>query len=349
MKKLLLAILIFLGLCTFTNAQDIHFSQYYASPLTLNPAMTGMVNGDFRVALNYRSQWFAVPTFSSISPYNTYQGSFDMPLFKRKLENSVFGIGAMFYADEAGNGSLTTMSGMGSISYHAGLDRFGRHRLGLGIQAGIVSKRIFDGDLLFENQFDNQLNTFNPLNWNGESFDNISLMYPDVNIGVLYTSQFNKKNGMYLGGSVNHVAQPTESFLGQDNKLERRFIAHGGAKLGAGKYAYIFPTFLFMTQGQAQQFNLGSGFEYELSEEFAFFAGGWARVAGGIDGFDIDAFIGNVGIEFYDVRIGASYDMTLSKFREANNSNGAFEISVIYIHNQTKPGDIDYNRFCPKF
>src|ERR1035437_9240949 len=79
MKKIY-AILLF-AICTgFTYAQDIHFSQYYASPLTLNPALTGLVNGVFRASLNYRNQWFNIPTQNTIAPYQTYQASFDMPL-----------------------------------------------------------------------------------------------------------------------------------------------------------------------------------------------------------------------------------------------------------------------------
>ena len=39
------------------QAQDPAFSQFFASPLTLNPALTGKFNGTLRVAGNYRNQW----------------------------------------------------------------------------------------------------------------------------------------------------------------------------------------------------------------------------------------------------------------------------------------------------
>ena len=70
-------------------AQDIHFSQYYASPLTLNPALTANINGVFRVAANYRNQWFNVPTLNSVAPYQTYQVSFDAPILRERLGNRV--------------------------------------------------------------------------------------------------------------------------------------------------------------------------------------------------------------------------------------------------------------------
>jgi hypothetical protein len=39
------------------KGQDIHFSQYYASPLSLNPANTGNYDGDWRLMNSYRQQW----------------------------------------------------------------------------------------------------------------------------------------------------------------------------------------------------------------------------------------------------------------------------------------------------
>ena len=58
------------------NAQDIHFSQFYFSPLSLNPANTGNYKGDYRLFGNYRSQWRdiskAYNTFSAGGDFNIY-------------------------------------------------------------------------------------------------------------------------------------------------------------------------------------------------------------------------------------------------------------------------------------
>ncbi|MBS1611848.1 MAG: type IX secretion system membrane protein PorP/SprF, partial [Bacteroidetes bacterium] len=86
-------------------AQDIHFSQYYASPLTLNPALTANINGVFRAAFNYRNQWFTIPVLNSVAPYQTYQASFDAPILRERLGNDGFGFGGAFYADKAGDGA----------------------------------------------------------------------------------------------------------------------------------------------------------------------------------------------------------------------------------------------------
>jgi type IX secretion system PorP/SprF family membrane protein len=352
MKKIfLLAISAVVLSFTQVKAQDIHFSQYYASPLTLNPALTGLINGDFRAVANYRGQWFSIPTTSAAAPYNTYQGSFDASVFRKKLKNSGLGLGAMFYADEAGNGSLTTYAAMANVAYHQSVDRFGRSRLSLGFQGGMIQKRIFQHDLLFEQQFDAGLNSFNPFLSNGEDdFNDGTFTYFDMNIGALFSSRVNSKFSYYLGFAANHVTRPAESFLGNaGNSIDMRYIAHMGMEIRTSKVFKILPTFFYTMQTNAQQMNLGSGFEYQFDENFAGFVGAWTRVVGGIDQFRNDAFITTIGVETNGVRIGASYDFNTSPLRTATRSMGAFEVSIIYIHNKTEPGRIHYERFCPTF
>ncbi|MEZ4979125.1 MAG: PorP/SprF family type IX secretion system membrane protein [Chitinophagales bacterium] len=352
MNKIFTLIFALLGVLSL-SAQDIHFSQYYASPLTLNPGMTGLINGDFRISANYRGQWFTIPTTFSSAPYNTYQGAIDFSLFRKKLRDNGLGVGAAFYADEAGNGSLATYAVMGSVAYHQAVDRFGRSRISLGFQGGYIQKRIFQYDLLFEQQFDGTINSFNPFLDNGEdNFNRGNFGYFDLNVGALFSSIASEKVSYYFGFAANHLTTPGENFLDQQaekNEIDMRYTAHGGVAIKTSKYFRILPTFLYMMQTQAQQINLGSGFEYAFTDNFKGFAGAWTRVVGGVDGFQNDAVIGTIGVETYNTRIGVSYDFNTSGFRGASKSVGAFEVSLVYIHNQEEPGRIHYERFCPTF
>ncbi|MEK7225921.1 MAG: type IX secretion system membrane protein PorP/SprF, partial [Bacteroidota bacterium] len=61
MKKILLTLIAGVALLSESTAQDPNFSQFFASPLTLNPALTGKFDGLFRVAGNYRNQWPTIP------------------------------------------------------------------------------------------------------------------------------------------------------------------------------------------------------------------------------------------------------------------------------------------------
>jgi type IX secretion system PorP/SprF family membrane protein len=342
MKKiyaLAIALVCFAGI----HAQDIHFSQYYASPLTLNPALTANINGVFRVGFNYRNQWFTIPVLNSVAPYQTYQASFDAPILRERLGNDGFGFGGVFYADKAGDGALTTYSGLVSVAYHKAVDRYGKGRVSLGLQAGIISKRINITNLIFENQLDNTgWNTALP---NGENnFNNKAILNADVNVGAMWTHAPKDMWRYYLGFSANHLSKPKETFLGdQRNRLNYRFNVNAGAEFFLNSdYSFsLTPTFLFMLQSNAQQYNFGLGLNYHVNDDVAIFGGGWYRVK--------DAVILNLGVEVYNARIGLSYDVNHSGLRNASKAQGALEVSAIYVFKKEKTQSIQYEKYCPNF
>ncbi len=341
MRKFYAALVI--GLFTLSaSAQDIHFSQYSASPLTLNPALTANINGMFRASFNYRNQWFTIPVLNSVAPYQTYQASFDMPILRERLGNDGFGFGGMFYADKAGDGALTTYSGMVSVAYHKAVDRYGRGRISLGLQAGVVSKQVKISDLIFESQLDGF--SWNPALSNGESFSGKSIIYPDVNIGALWSHAPKDMWRYYIGFSMNHLSRPKESFLGDEtNRLNYRYNLHAGMEIFLDKYYdfSISPTFLFMLQSNAQEYNFGLGLNYWLNDDVAIFGGAFYRVK--------DAVIMNLGVEFYNVRVGLSYDINHSGLKAASKAQGAAEVSLVYVFKKERPQSIQYEKYCPNF
>lgn len=342
MRKLYSSLLVLI-FTVATHAQDIHFSQYSASPLTLNPALTANINGVFRLAANYRNQWFTIPTLNSIAPFQTYQFSVDVPILRERLGNDGLGFGGMFYGDRAGDGALTTYCGMASIAYHKAVDRYGKARLSLGIQAGVVSKQIQINNLIFESQLDNF--GWNSSLFNGESnFNNKAILYPDVNVGALWSHAPKDLFRYYIGFAANHLSRPKESFL-QDsrNRLDVRYNVHAGMEIfTSSDYSFsISPTFLFMLQSNAQQYNFGVGLNYWVNDDVAVFGGGWYRVK--------DAVILNAGVEFYDVRIGLSYDVNHSNLRAASRAQGGLEVSAIYVFKKERPQSIQYEKYCPNF
>ena len=325
------------------SAQDIHFSQYYASPLTLNPALTANINGVFRICANYRNQWFTIPVLNTVAPYQTYSATFDMPILREKLNNDGFGFGAAFYGDRAGDGALTTYSGMASIAYHKAVDRYGRGRISIGIQAGVVSKQLKIQNLIFESQLDNfGWNTALP---NGESnFNNKAILYPDVNVGVLWAHAPKDMWRYYVGFSMNHLSRPKESFLQDEtNRLNYLFKTQAGMEIFLDRdLAFsITPTFLFMLQSNAQQYNFGLGLNYWLNDNVAIFGGGFYRVK--------DAVILNLGVEVYNARIGFSYDINHSGLKAASKAQGALEASIVYVFKKERPQAIQYEKYCPNF
>src|SRR6476620_11330450 len=111
------SLFIFFALLVFSSVQgqDLHFSQFFNSPLTTNPANTGFIpDGDYRLGMNYRNQWSSVMTV----PYKTMSAFGDVALGKDRMENGWVGIGGAILRDVAGSGNLTSTKIYGSVAYH---------------------------------------------------------------------------------------------------------------------------------------------------------------------------------------------------------------------------------------
>ncbi len=299
-------------------AQDIHFSQFYASPLTLNPSLSGFHDGSYRIAGIYRNQWRSVTT-----PYQTYGASFDMRLLEKKIKD-VFGVGASIVYDKAGDGDLSLMSTMASASYHKVLGKEKKHFIGIGIQLGFVQRSLDYNSLSFPAQYLN--GDFDLTQPNGETFSGTSINYFDMNAGLLWTSKFGKRLGVFAGGTFFHLTQPKESFLGKnDYRLHLRELVHAGLNIKASEHFYITPNALFMFQNKAREMNFGSAVEYHFNDTHNTIVslGGWYRLD--------DAPIVSASVEHRGIRLGVAYDVNTSDLEPASSNRGAFEISIMYI------------------
>ncbi|NJL75896.1 MAG: type IX secretion system membrane protein PorP/SprF [Saprospiraceae bacterium] len=84
------------------GAQDLHFSQFYHSPLNLNPALAGVHYGDFSFVSNYRSQWESIAV-----DYLTFSGTLERKFYMESLRNSYFAGALLFNFDQAGTSKLS--------------------------------------------------------------------------------------------------------------------------------------------------------------------------------------------------------------------------------------------------
>src|SRR6476661_3545528 len=141
-----LTLLLTLLLTGTLQAQDPHFSQFFASPLTLNPAFTGKFDGSWRLAANHRDQWPSIP-----KAYVTSSFSLDFPILKKNLpEFDVFGVGVSGVTDASANSQLKLNYGSVSMSYHKALDENGYNTIGAGFQGTYNSMNLDISKLTFE-------------------------------------------------------------------------------------------------------------------------------------------------------------------------------------------------------
>ena len=309
-------------------AQDIHFSQFDASPLTLNPALTGANSCDYRFAANYRNQWAHA---TSGSPFLTFDFSFDGKFMKDQLfGDDYLGGGFIIVSDNAGDGNLNTTKLMLSGAYNRYVDGQKRHQAAIGIQVGMVQKTLDYTNLRFPNQFiDLQ---YDPAADHGETNLDDQLSYMDLQVGGLWQFQINEKYSIAAGAAYFHVTQPEETFLGDVNKLDSRTVFHTNGRIFVNEDLDIVPSILYMNQAKAQELMIGSAVEYTIHPEnlpadLTLGFGAWWRTG--------DAIILVPSAQFNNWRLGISYDVNVSSLRNASNYKGGFEFSLIYVFCQT--------------
>ncbi len=312
-------IILFVLICFRCEAQDIHFTQFYASPLTLNPASTGHFDGDLRIMNNIRNQWKAIPV-----PYNTITLGADKHITQSEQPLSM---GIIAIHDQSA-GILAVNKFYLSASLPV---KVGPTNLNIGLQGGFVVKSYPLNQLTFPQQFDMSIGYFNAGLNNSEANLDQSLFYPDVNAGVLWT--WKKENTeVEVGYAVFHLTQPRETFLPGNNKLPIRNVAHAGAKIFVHPKIFISPNFIIMQHQKANTLMAGSNVGFMLPGNHLnanyIFAGGFFR-DGVKRNYDALAFI--AGIKFVNLEIGVSYDINMSALETATHNRGAFEISLIYI------------------
>lgn len=326
-----LAMLCLAAMAGKATAQDIHFSQYNAAPMQLNPALAGMNECDYRVHANFRMQW---PTVSAGNTYRTFAGGADMGIGKVTKYNSFAGLGLSFFSDQAGDLNLSTNRVDLTFAYHFMLDKKGEHQISVGLQGGFNMRNINPANATYDSQYDPA--TGQLLSGNQESFGRTRVMFGDAGFGLLYSTMVKRKNNIFLGFALNHVNQPKVSFRpnGQDastagnERLAMKATIHGGAAVPVGKRLVVMPNFLVLLQATAYEFNVGCNFKTILgnnpaSSKTALHLGLQYR---GL----VDAMIVNARIDVQGFTCGLSYDINLSKLTPASSSVGAPEISLMY-------------------
>ena len=328
MKKIFL-LLIVLGTFDNVKGQDAHLSMYDAAPLFLNPGLTGVFDGDWRLHGQYRTQWKSV----NYKPYTSALVSFDMPIGK-------WGIGFQVNNFRAGYGNFNVLQGLISAAYNMPLNKKRTHIVSFGLQAGGMQKSLEYQLLSFNNQytltdgggFDNTIVS-------GETFGGQSMLVPATNASVIYyfAKQQSKVNP-FIGFSAFNLIEPLESFYDQDNRLPRRYYIHAGTRINITEQFYLLPKVLIMQQKQfnEQTYALEAGYFLKGSETY---------LLGGLIYRNKDAMIATVGAkkENFTLRIG--YDVNVSTLSTASTGRGGFELALTYVHSKNKP---KVEKICPR-
>ncbi|MBN4062256.1 PorP/SprF family type IX secretion system membrane protein [Bacteroidales bacterium AH-315-I05] len=322
MKKALsiyLSVIAVLASCLWQDgrvvAQDAHLSQYYAAPLAINPAMTGMFEGKYRASLTHRSQWMFLD-----KAFTTDYFAYDQPWKK-------FGFGAYLWNNRAGTSTLNQLSIILSGAYEVTVDNRNIHNLTTGLQLGAIQKSLDVNNLTYDSQYDKYYadGDFNPNISSGETFGSTTYWLPEVNFGIYYHYNNPKyKFSPYVSAAGYHLTQPRESFFGnKQNRQPIKIVGYGGSKYYINDELYLDANLLFMRKKNNNTINFGVlGYYHFEGSDYTVFIGPYYR--------NKDAIIMHLGILWQEYALRFSYDVNTSPLKQFSGSRGGFEVSLTY-------------------
>ncbi len=320
------------------SQQDYHFSQFFAAPITYNPATAGAFEGDFRSMVNYRNQYSALS-----EPFRTMAFTADMPikLTDDAYDKNFLGVGLHVVSDNSGTVNFNTLHIAGSVSY--ALDLGGSdanpNYISFGLQGAYMQRSLDFSNATWENQWAGS--GFNPGLASGEPF--VGMMAEDnivLGAGAVWFKSIDEDTRLLVGASLLNANAPRVELIGDEHPLFRKVVFHSGMSIRRPDANMTFLPNVFMVwQGPNRIIDVGGEVEFSLWDrtQFTDFRNNLSTNAGAYYRYqDAVYFIGRVN--YYDFSLGISYDFTTSGLSRANNGQGGVELVLGYRTRFSGPG-----------
>ena len=319
----------------FIKGQDIHFSQFFASPFLLNPANAGFINCDYRFTGVYRNQWNSVPV-----PYSSFAATGDIRFIKGKVGRDLLGVGMMAQTDKAGDLALSSNQFGLDLAYNKNLDRFGIQYLGGGLLLNYATGS-FDMSKAVTGSMITPSGTISgTFPWSHGATYN----YIDVSAGAQWSWIPDHQNNFTIGAAAYHLNKPLKSFEGNSNsKISTKIVVNASGQFKLSPRVDLYPKAMYTLQGPYHETDLGSFARINLASlhntDYAIYLGSWYRLG--------DAFYPVFRVDMNGLSLGFSYDVNVSSLKGLSEIYGGPELSLIYIG--CLPGMNSKQVFCPRF
>ncbi len=304
-----------------SNAQDIHFSQFYENAILRNPSLTGIFSGDYKAGVNYRNQW------SNISvPFQTILASAESRISVNESgDNLSFGLTANY--DRAGSISFNSFQVYPAISYNKSLEDRHQSYLSFGFTAGYIQRSVDPGKMTFGSQFVN--GGYSPSNPSGENITQTKYNSLDVGAGISLNSSLGEFNNVnyYIGAAAYHINKPRSAFNSAESfmRMSLKWNGNIGFQYLMNNNSGLTMHFNYSKQGKHQEIIggvLGSWRNFDAATETLF------TIYGGIFYRLNDAWIPTVKLDYRKYSFTISYDVNVSGLKDATNKLGGFELSI---------------------
>jgi len=349
MKRLFLPLLLIFAVKAAT-AQDEKFSQFYAIPIHVNPALTGAYDGTYRLTAIYRDQWYN----NLGSSFKTFAAGGDTRFqlkFGRNRVRDHFGVGLFFVSDRVTEFQATTNKISTYFAYHKQLTEKNPSYIGAGFQLGVIQRNINYDNLTFGDQF-NQIDAYDQATLENLPPNNLGLFNFSLGLNYYISLEVTK---YYIGAAAHHLNEPNMSFFERldninpstitDQKLPTRYVAHFSMDAKLQYRLEIQPRIIYQKQGVDNSVALGTNFEYTFkTDDLGLVMGLWANVLSDLDGTRLSHVTPLVGLLRGGFIFGFSYDWGIQdSFQDPFNLN-TFEFSIRFSGEHFNDTDL-----CPSF
>lgn len=309
-------------------AQDPQFSQFFSSPLTLNPALTGNFNGTTRFVGNIRSQ-----NADYNNAYNTKTASVDFNVLGNRIKQfDRLSLGVLFLSDQTGNKVLTNNHLGVSLGYLKALDEEQKRSFSIGFQTSYNNKRFNAANALLEDQ----ITSGGIINVSGDNLINngLSKSALDVNAGILYQYAPTNEHLYYIGVALFNILQSQKGFGNNTTAVPLRKTIHGGMMSPVGYAGTFHASFHLQQQKGFNQLLIGAAYSHYLKDILnayvELYAGAWYR--------SDETVIPYIGIEWNYWRLGYTNDINFSHQITAGQLRYSNELSLYYTLNKDRNG-----------
>lgn len=307
-------------------AQDLHCSQFWMNAMRLNPAATGLIDGDLRAGTYSRTQWLSVT-----KPYQTNGAWAEAPVWKRKIQQDIFGAGLAVDMDQTGDSKYRTWQFNTFFSYSKSLNYRNNHFLSLGMMMGFVQKQLDISKLTTDEQYQGGL--YHPELVSQENFPANSFSFPDMGVGLRWFYKPGKACAFDAGFSVMHLNRPQHSLLNDAEVfLPIKYATSFQMEIPINMDVVLRPSFYYGHQHVYNEVMAGLLAVYSFHFDQKGFVNKWIA---GVDYRVGDAFYVVTGMEWHRFNIQLSYDFNTSRLFEASRGRGGFELSATYIYKKT--------------
>ncbi len=334
-NKLLSAVVLSVAFTITSFAQDVHFSQFFETPLLRNPSLAGLFAGDVRVQGVYRTQWQNVTV-----PFVTQSinAEYKMPVGN---SNDFVTAGMQILHDQAGTTALTTTNVYPALNYHKALSADKSTYLSLGFMGGYVQRSIDRSKITTDNTYTH--------GGDGENLANTKYGYLDGSAGMSFNSTLgiDGQTTYFVGLAYHHFNKPKASFYDDYTlPISPKWVASGGIKFPVDETSYLTLEADYSKQSANTELIGGLMFSRKIGTDYdnplyTIHFGGYLRYK--------DAFIPVVKLDYNPFSIALSYDVNTSELATASQARGGFELSIAYLGFLDRDNSTRNAVLCPHF